>query len=141
LGVAPALWAAAAGDAKGVDLTPAMSWPSPASATDVNPGRRPVLVTIAYRIDPANRHAFLEAIMRVGRERCRDGAYAWRVFEDPDDTSRFVETFLSDSWADHLCQHERVTKADQAQENAVLQFQVGDGPQISHLVARNGAES
>jgi len=148
-GVSTALWAAGAGGglavvllrrwrlqtATGVDLTPAMSWPTPASATDINPGRGPVLVTIDYRIDPANRQAFLESITRAGRERCRDGAYSWRVFEDPDDDSRFVETFLSDSWADHLRQHERVTKADQAQEDAVLQFQVGDGPQISHLVA------
>jgi hypothetical protein len=148
-GVAPALWAAAAGGglsivllkrwrlqtAKGVDLTPAMSWPSPASAADINPGRGPVLVTIDYRIDPMNRRAFLQAIAQAGRERCRDGAYAWRIFEDPEDNSRFVETFLSDSWADHLRQHERVTKADQAQEDAVLRFQVGVGPEITHLVA------
>lgn len=149
LGVAPALWAAAAGGAlaipllrrwrlqaaKGVDLTPAMSWPSPATATDINPGRGPVLVTITYRIDPADRPAFLEAITQTGRERCRDGAYGWHVFEDPDDKRLFVETFLSDSWADHLRQHERVTKADQEQENIVLRFQVGDGPEIRHLIA------
>ena len=149
LGVAPALWAAAAGGglsvvalrhwrlqtAKGVDLTPAMSWPSPASAMDINPARGPVLAAITYRIDPPNRQAFLEAIKQAGRERCRDGAYAWRVFEDPNDNSRFVEIFLSDSWADHLRQHERVTKADEAQEKAVLRFQVGDGPEITHLIA------
>jgi predicted MFS family arabinose efflux permease len=149
VGVAPALEVAAAGGAlsivllrrwrlqtaAGFDLTPAMSWPSPATATDINPGRGPVLVTIAYRIDPANRHAFLEAVTQTGRERCRDGAYAWHVFEDPEDNSRFVETFLSDSWADHLRQHERVTRADQKQEATVLRFQVGDGPQITHLIA------
>jgi MFS family permease len=154
-GVASALWAAAAGGglsllllrrwrlqtAQGVDLTPAMSWPSPATAADINPGRGPVLVTIAYRIDPANRHAFLASIGQAGRERCRDGAYAWRVFEDPEDNSRFVETFLSDSWADHLRQHERVTKADQAQQDAVLRFQVGEGPDITHLVAVRPARS
>jgi MFS family permease len=148
-GVAPALLVAAVGGGisvpllrrwrlqtgKGVDLTPAMSWPSPAMASDINPGSGPVLVAIAYRIDPRNREAFLEAIERAGRERYRDGAYGWQVFEDPGDSSRFVETFLSDSWMDHLRQHERVTKADQAQEDVVLRFQVGDGPEITHLVA------
>jgi MFS family permease len=147
VGVAPALLAAAAGgglsvalmrrwrlqSGKGVDLTPAMSWPSPTG--DINAATGPVLVTIAYRIDPKNREAFLEAIEQAGRERYRDGAYGWRVFEDPGDNSRFVETFLSDSWMDHLRQHERVTKADQAQEDAVLRFQIGDGPLITHLVA------
>jgi hypothetical protein len=73
-----------------------MSWPSPASANDVGPGRGPVLVTIACRTDPANRRPFLDAITRAGRERSRDGAYGWGVFEDPDDHARFVETFLSD---------------------------------------------
>ncbi|PSJ56280.1 MFS transporter [Mesorhizobium soli] len=149
LGVAPALLVAAVGGGlsvpllrrwrlqtgKGIDLTPAMSWPSPAMASDINPARGPVMVIIAYRIDPKNREAFLEAIEKAGRERYRDGAYAWQVFEDPGDNSRFIETFFSDSWADHLRQHERVTKADQVQEEAVLRFQIGDGPKITHLVA------
>ena len=148
-GVAPALFAAAAAGAlavpllarwrlqtaKGIDLTPAMSWPAPSGARDINPASGPVMVTIAYRIDPKNREAFLEAIELAGRERARDGAYDWRVFEDPADKRRFVETFLSDSWADHLRQHGRVTKSDQALEAAVQRFQVGEGPEITHLVA------
>ena len=149
IGMASALFAAAAGaavsipvlrawqlqTAKGVDLTPAMSWPAPLGARDVNPGRGPVMVMIDYRIDPRNRDAFLKAVRKAGRERFRDGAYDWRVFEDPADNRRFIETFLSDSWADHLRQHERVTKADQALEAAVHRFQVGNGPKITHLVA------
>jgi hypothetical protein len=34
-------------------------------------------------------------------ERRRDGAYRWGVFEDTADPSRFVETFLVDSWLEH----------------------------------------
>jgi MFS family permease len=149
IGIADALLVSAAGGAlsvpmlrrwrlqtaKGIDLTPVMSWPSPIGARDINPGRGPVMVMIDYRIDPRKREPFLAAIHEAGRERWRDGAYAWRVFEDPGDDRRFVETFLSDSWADHLRQHERVTRADQALEAAVLRFQVGDGPDITHLVA------
>ena len=32
----------------------------------------------------------------------RDGAYAWGVFEDAADESRMVETFLVESWLEHL---------------------------------------
>ena len=149
LGVAPALFAAAVGGAlsvavlhrwhlqtaKGVDLTPAMSWPSPVGASDINPATGPVMVMITYRIEPKNRVSFLDAIERAGRERYRDGAYDWHIFEDPGDNRRFVETFLSDSWASHLRQHARVTKSDLALEADVLRFQVGTGPQITHLIA------
>jgi hypothetical protein len=48
---------------------------------------------------------------------------------------RFVETFLSDSWLDHLRQHEPVTNADRVLEAAVRRFQNGDGPRTTHLVA------
>jgi hypothetical protein len=34
-----------------------------------------------------------------------------------------------------LRQHERITKADQALEDAVLRFQVGDGSEITRLIA------
>ena len=148
-GVAPTLLAAAGGGglavavlrdwklqaARGLDLTPAMSWPSPAGARDINLARGPVLVLITYQIDPKSREAFLEAMEEAGRERRRDGAYRWRVFEDPGERGRFVETFLSDSWADHLRQHERVTKADVALQATVSRFQVGEGPSTIHLVA------
>ena len=39
-------------------------------------------MTVEYRIDPANRPPFLAALDRLGRERRRDGAYRWGVFED-----------------------------------------------------------
>ena len=147
--IAPALFAAAIGaavsvpllgrwrlqTARGIDLTPAMSWPSPVGARDIHPARGPVMVMIDYRIDPKNRDAFLAAVRKAGRERYRDGAYEWRIFEDPADNRRFVETFLSDSWAEHLRQHERVTRADQTLEAAVHRFQVGEGPTITHLIA------
>jgi hypothetical protein len=90
---------------------------------------------VAYRIDPRQREPFMEAMEKVGRERRRDGAYVWRLFEDPSERGRFVETFLSDSWLDHLRQHERVTKADQAVEESARRFQIGEGPVTTHLIA------
>jgi len=121
-----------------VDLSPSMHWPAPITSRTIEPDRGPVLVIIEYHIDPKNREPFLRAITRGARERRRDGAYNWGIFEDPAADGRFIETFESDSWLEHLRQHERVTKADRILEQAVRRFQIGDGPKTTHLV---GAQS
>jgi MFS family permease len=149
LGLGPAQFIAAAGcaitipllgrwklqTAKGLDLSPSMHWPAPITTGDFSGHRGPVLVMVTYQIDSKNGERFLQALEKVGRERRRDGAYQWRIFEDPSVKGRFVETFLSDSWVDHLRQHERVTMADRIAEEAARSFQVGEGPQTIHLVA------
>ncbi len=117
-----------------VDLSPSMHWPAPVTTHPVEGDRGPVLVTVEYSIDPNNREPFLRALGRYGRERRRDGAYRWGVFEDPAHAGRFVETFLTDSWLEHLRQHERVTKADRKLEDSVLRFQVGERPKTTHLI-------
>jgi hypothetical protein len=48
---------------------------------------------------------------------------------------RFIETFMTDSWLEHLRAHERVTKADRLLEQIVFRFQVGGGtPKTTHLL-------
>ncbi len=118
-----------------VDFSPSMQWPDPVTTHEIAADRGPVLVTVEYRIDPKNRKAFLDALDRYSRERRRDGAYDWGIFEDPADEGRFVETFLTDSWLEHLRLHRRVTKGDRIAEQAVRHFQVGEGPKTTHLVS------
>jgi MFS family permease len=118
-----------------VDFSPSMHWPDPVTTHAVEADRGPVLVTIEYRIDPKNRIPFLHAIGQNSRERRRDGAYDWGIFEDPADDGRFIETFLTDSWLEHLRLHRRVTKADRISEQAVRRFQIGDGPKTTHLIS------
>jgi transmembrane secretion effector len=66
----------------------------------------------------------------------------WGLFRDAADPERFVETFLVESWAEHLRQHERVTMADRATEDAVRAFHVGeDPPVVTHLVAARPLET
>jgi len=91
---------------------------------EIEDDRGPALVTVEYRIDPAKRRPFLAAPDRLGRERRRDGAYRWGVFEDTADPARFIETFLVDSWLEHLRQHERVTNADRVLQTQVQGFQL-----------------
>jgi transmembrane secretion effector len=59
----------------------------------------------------------------------------WIVFEDVAEPGRMVETFLVESWLDHLRQHERVTNADRVSQDAVHRFQVGGAPKVTHMIA------
>jgi MFS family permease len=119
----------------GVDLTPSLHWQPPVVSGTIEQDRGPVLVTVEYRIDPAKRQAFLTALDLLGQERRRDGAYAWGAFEDTADPARFVETFLVESWLEHLRQHERVTNADRVMQAQVQRFQIEGAPKVTHMIA------
>ena len=116
------------------DLTPSMHWPEPVLAAGVDQYAGPVLVTIEYHVAAENREAFLAALVPLCRERRRDGAYDWNVFEDTTHPERMIETFLTDSWLDHLRQHQRVTRADRAQEERVQRL-AREPPRITHYIA------
>jgi MFS family permease len=148
VGVSPALFLAATGaliaiplswqwklqTGAGVDFSPSMHWAAPITTHEVEQDRGPVLVTVEYHIDPKNRAPFLRALGRYAHERRRDGAYDWALFEDPAQDGRFIETFLTDSWLEHLRAHERVTKADRAQEQIVRRFLIDGDAKTTHLV-------
>jgi MFS family permease len=120
----------------GVDLNPSMHWPAPVLAQDVDGDRGPVLVTVEYRIDLADRAPFLDALARLSDQRIRDGAFEWNVFEDAAEPGRIVETFLIASWLEHMRQHERVTHEGRALQERVQAFHKGATPPVvAHLVA------
>jgi len=116
-----------------IDLAPSMHWPEPVVVDQIEDNAGPVLITIEYAVLPNQREPFLAALHRLSAQRRRDGAYAWGVFEDATERGRFVETFLVESWLDHLRQHERVTNADQAVEERVHSFLISE-PKTTHLV-------
>jgi MFS family permease len=125
---------------EGIDFTPALHWPMPITAEKVEGDRGPVLVSIEYRIDAANRTRFLQALFRLSRERRRDGAYDWKAFEDPTVAGRFLEIFLTDSWLEHLHHHARVTKADWISEEALRLCTQGGPPKATHLIQVHRAD-
>jgi len=118
-----------------LDLSPSMHWPAPLTAQAIENDRGPVLVTVEYRIDPADREPFLDALARLEHGRRRDGAYAWGVFEDAAQEGRIIETFLIESWMEHLRQHERVTKADRLIQEEVRRFDRSGNPKVAHFIA------
>jgi predicted MFS family arabinose efflux permease len=117
-----------------LDLTPSMHWRPPHVDHRIENKEGPVLVTVEYRIDFANRSEFLKAVTEMGRERKRDGAYAWGVFEDATDKERYCETFLIESWLEFQHLRERVTKADRVLEDRVRSL-VSKPAQVTFLVA------
>jgi MFS family permease len=115
------------------DLTPSMHWPEPVLAGKQEPDAGPVLVAIEYRVSQDNRAALLEGLQKVGHERRRDGAYSWNLFQDAAQPETILETFLTDSWLEHLRQHQRVTKADQLVEDELRRL-LHAAPRITHYV-------
>jgi MFS family permease len=118
------------------DVSPWIHWRMPAIVKDVRPelDEGPVLVTLEYRVNRDQSQEFLEVIHEYGRVRRRDGAYRWGVYRDLEDADRYVETFLIRSWAEHLRQHERSTKADREVEDRLRTYVTGV-PKVRHLVA------
>jgi hypothetical protein len=115
-----------------------MHWPAPVLSQNVEGDRGPVLTTVEYRIDVEDRDAFLVDIRALGQQRLRNGAFGWNVFEDATQDDRFVETFYSASWLEHLRHHERVTQADKDVQDRVHARHKGDGrPVVTHLIASN----
>jgi MFS family permease len=116
------------------DLTPSMHWPEPVLPAGVDQNAGPVLVTVEYHVSPENREAFLAALVPLARERRRDGAYDWNVFEDTAHPERIIETWLSDTWLDHLRQHQRFTRADRAVQERAERL-AREPPRIAHYIA------
>ena len=119
------------------DLAPSRHWPAAAVAFEPDPDRGPVLVTVEYRIDPAAAEDFARAMRDVRRTRLRDGAFRWDLLSDPADPGRYVESFLVESWIEHLRQHERITVADRETEERARRYHRGPGPPVvSHFIGR-----
>jgi MFS family permease len=100
------------------------------------PSAGPVLVTIPYRVDAADVAEFTTAMLRIERWRRRTGAYRWGLFRDLAETDRFLETFVVESWGEHLRQHQRKTAADQQVHELVARFVAGPA---EHLISPYGA--
>jgi MFS family permease len=119
---------------EGLDLKPS-SRPAPLVVNEPEAEHGPVLVTVEYRIDPQRREEFTSAMLELGRVRRRDGAMHWGLYEDVAEPGRYLETFVVESWAEHLRQHERATVADRQIWDQARSFQLRDSPPaVSHLV-------
>src|SRR5437660_9893284 len=90
---------------------------------DIDPSQGPVLVTVEYEVEPRQADEFLEALHKFARVRRRDGASRWGVYRDTEHPAHYVETFIVESWAEHLRQNERLTRGDCNLEANVRRFE------------------
>ena len=119
-----------------LSLMPSMHWPEPTVLIDAQPEEGPAVTLIEYRIDPKTAEEFLQAMKEMKRIRQRDGAIRWNLLRDTADPERYIESFVTESWAEHLRQHERVTAEDREAEQRAQAFHLGpQPPRITHLIA------
>ena len=95
-----------------------------------------MLVTVEYFIDPAQarefyaRHAAHAQTSAAAME-----PFAGDSLKTPRRPAGIIETFVVESWAEHLRQHERVTISDREVEARALAFHQGDGPpKVTHWI-------
>ncbi|QOJ23008.1 MAG: MFS transporter [Gammaproteobacteria bacterium] len=117
------------------DHTPSGHWAEPVPVTLISHDNGPVLVTLEYRIDDADRDEFFKLIREMGTIRRRDGAIQWGYFEDVEDHGRFIEMFIVESWISHLRQHGRVSAADKILQDKIFALHRGAmHPRVTHAV-------
>ena len=124
------------------DLSPWNHWRMPVIVRDISDEllAGPVLVTIEYSVVPELESKFVKEMHQYARVRRRDGAYRWGIYRDIEVANRFVEIFLVHSWAEHLRQHERQTKADRELEERVYSY-VAEEPKVRHLLYADSTRS
>lgn len=116
-------------------LLPAGDWPAPVLAPDQTP-EGPVLVGIQYRARPGLEDQLMTALQQTKDGRRRTGAISWRPWHDASDPGRVLEEFVVASWDDHLRQHGRVTKREQAHLERVRELTDPDHPVVvTHWLA------
>jgi MFS family permease len=96
------------GSASGLDLRMVPS-DDPTVTIVPHPTDGPVLVTVMYEVPGDDVHEFAEAMRLVEHHRRRTGAYRWGLYRDLAAPHQFIETFVVESWGEHLRQHRRTT--------------------------------
>jgi MFS family permease len=123
------------GQSERSDLTPAGVWSDPNVSIEPRPDDGPVLITVEYRIDPDDVERFVPAMEELGRIRRRDGAYRWDLYADLERPGCYLETFVVDSWSEHLRQHDRLTVADLELTKLTESFHRGKRPPaVRHML-------
>jgi MFS family permease len=121
---------------KEIDVSPSMHWPVPQLLSQPNLDQGPVLVQIEYKIDPSKLQEFTMAMQDLSTIRKRDGAFYWGLFRHDKEINVYIESFLVESWVEHLRQHERMTVADRSIEERALSFHIDEKPPtVSHFIA------
>ena len=130
----PLSWSWRLQTAEGMDLSPALHYQTPRLAREVEDDSGPILVTLRYVLAGDDPEPFLDAIELIGRQRRRDGAYAWGVFADVAQKGVYLETFLVGSWLETRHLKARVTNADRLHEEGMRTL-LAEPPSLTLMLA------
>lgn len=103
--------------------------------TDTTDEGGPVIVLNTWKIDQADFDEFASVMNEVRRVRLSTGAYRWRLFRHTSDPTLLTELFATDSWEQHLAQHNRIDDASASLITHARQFDRRGGPRTRHLIA------
>jgi MFS family permease len=102
------------------------------------PDDGPVTVTLDIIIRPEDREEFLALIKEYRLIFLRNGAFLFRVGENLEHPGTFRTVMLVSSWAEHLRQFERMTKAEAELIKRVWAMHAGDEDMVvSHYLPAN----
>ncbi len=102
------------------------------------PDDGPVTVTVESIIRPEDREEFLSLIDQLRLVFLRNGALLYRVEENLENPGTFRTEMLVASWAEHVRQHSRTTKAEVAIAERAWGLHAGeDEPVVRHYIKAN----
>ncbi len=129
-------------DAREGDFTPSLHWPTPKLLCKPRDDDGPVLVLIEYRVPLDHSTAFAHALRALERHRRRDGAVEWASYRDPGMPTRWLETYLTEDWGEHVRQHAHATKDDRVAEDRVnALLEPGTSPTVTHFISSESAST
>jgi quinol monooxygenase YgiN len=113
-----------------IDFSPATTRSYPEPAFEIGADAGPVMVTVEYRIDPANAEAFAAVMRQTRRARLRQGALSWGLFRDSTDAAHYIEYFVDENWVEHQRRLERFSAGDLDLRQKRLALHIGNEPPI-----------
>ncbi|MCX5806983.1 MAG: MFS transporter [Proteobacteria bacterium] len=123
---------------EGLDLTPSQHWPVLTVSNEPETDEGPVLIIVEYCVEPSQSKEFIQAMKALKTIRRRDGAIKWNLFHEIANPKNYTESFIVESWGEHMRQHERMTVSDHAIWNLARSFHAGSEPQIvKHFIAED----
>lgn len=120
-----------------INLDPHGRWQVPDIALPLEARSGPIVVTIEYRVSPANIVPFLTAMSERRRIRLRDGARGWTLMRDLERLDLWIERYDVPTWMDYIRHNQRRTHADIASSEALHALLVeGSVPVVHRMIER-----
>lgn len=107
-------------------------WSEPETAVSVDERSGPIVVTIEYRIAPADIPRFLNVMHERKRIRRRDGAKHWTLLRDLGERELWFERYHVATWLDYIRHNQRRTHEDARNTRDILALHIGPGRPVAH---------